>query len=257
MLHCIRQSRWLTLTIPADPFAIHQACLRWLRTILHSKPFIITICLPRSTFKIKTPRTNTEQPPQSESTEPCRPNAVSNSDQSTTITCQAVSEVMDLYQQLQHPLLCSCHGQQVLQEQQFVGCPVTGRCLSGVQLTLEDSIVQVSMLLLLFCWLLGRSTTQISGLLSVQYMYTPVVHWLEQVCMTMTRPESDQPNHPQMQTCSMCSSVYLCCRWVQRHFCPCHQSRQQYWTRLLVQRLMTINPPMQTFRSYKGSRQDS
>ena len=76
--------------------------------------------------------------------DPNRP--VSKSVQSTTIVCQAVSEVMELFQQLQHPRLCPCHGQQVLQDQQFVGCPVTGSCLSELQLTLEDSMVQVSVL---------------------------------------------------------------------------------------------------------------
>ena len=147
------------LLLTADAFAIHQACLQWLRSMLHSTPRIVTIHLPHSNSDAKTPSTDQHQ----ENMQPNKPQAADERDepcQHAAIVCQAASEVMELSQELHHPLLCSCHAQPVLQAyqqapHQYAGCSVTGSCLSEAQTSTNDSMVQVCVLLALDCCLHG------------------------------------------------------------------------------------------------------
>ena len=154
----------------ADPFAIHQACLRWARSVLNPHPVTVSLHFPSTDPQPATPPAqalpstgpppgvnlhtqlgNSEQPLPDPRPAPDKP-------QHKPIVCRVVSEVAHMSSMLTHPLICTCHSKQVqpssadaLQQSQTT-CPVSGHTLTSAQLKRNDSMVEVcSISLLPYC----------------------------------------------------------------------------------------------------------
>lgn len=142
-----------TAECAADPFAIHQVCLQWLRTVIHPRPFIVSINLPQLSHSISQAEVHLSQPRQQQPVQTKQQNSTDEDargglHQPTRIICQAASEVMGLCHQLDHPTLCPCHGRPTSQAHQqasdsFCCCPVTGACLDKASLQADSGAVQV------------------------------------------------------------------------------------------------------------------
>ena len=163
--------------LDADPFAIHQVCLRWLHPILDPRPVVVTLHLPRPAFIPQAPDTSTPSPPPSKAlaNPPAKakphpalspqkrasllplPDQASFREQSDprpplllSLVCRVVSEVAELSPILDHPSLCPCHGAPVQQSstdarQQFCGCAVSAACFRAFELKRNRSMVQVNL----------------------------------------------------------------------------------------------------------------
>ena len=150
-----------TAECAADPFAIHQVCLQWLRTVIHPRPFILTIDLPQlshteSQAEVHLSQPRHQQPVQTKQQNLTDKDTTGSLHQPGSIICQAVSEVMGLCHQLDHPTLCPCHGRPASQAHQQASdslccCPVTGACLDRASLEAESGAVQVYVFSLLCC----------------------------------------------------------------------------------------------------------
>ena len=168
-------------TFAADPFAIHQLCLRWLHSALHPQPSTITLHLPQppsaphaSATPTPTPLRPSSHPtvdvnakspanvfPSSDLTPnagssagpspsqtPSRSVSASHGSLPVSLVCRVVSEVAELSSSLRHPLLCPCHGDPVHQseshdQQQLFGCCVSGICFQQLELKQGTGMVQV------------------------------------------------------------------------------------------------------------------
>ena len=136
----------------ADPFAIHQVCLQWLRTVIHPRPFIVVINLPQLSHSASQAEVHLSQPRHQQ---PVQTKQQNLTDEDTTgslhqpgsIICQAACEVMGLCHQLDHPTLCPCHGRPTSQAHQQASdsfcCPVTGASLDKASLQADSGAVQV------------------------------------------------------------------------------------------------------------------
>lgn len=165
--------------VAADPFAIHQVCLRWLHSVLHPQPVIVTIQLPRpvsapqASSATTPPHSSTNPPVHGDASSPAKVHplskpvsqcgspaqSVSNQTPSRTLTdpqtalplslvCRVVSEVARLSPCLTNPLLCPCHGEPVHlsspdAQHQLCGCSVSGACFSQAELKKSRCMVQV------------------------------------------------------------------------------------------------------------------
>ena len=166
-------------TFAADPFAIHQLCLRWLHSALHPQPSTITLQLPqppyapqasatpnplgpssnptvdvnaRSPASIRpssnlTPHAGSSTGPSPNQT-PSQSVSASHGSLPVSLVCRVVSEVAELSSSLRHPLLCPCHGEPVHQsashdQQQLFGRPVSGTCFQQLELKQSTGMVQV------------------------------------------------------------------------------------------------------------------
>lgn len=128
-------------------------CLQWLRTIVHGTPAVVAIemsTVDSSSRALSSLRLNPSShycaTTSSQAAVPNHP--ADSSHQLNCIICQAVSEVMSLCQKLEHPEVCPCHAQPVLQTNQqtadgFVGCPVTGAGLDRTDMQTDTSAVMV------------------------------------------------------------------------------------------------------------------
>lgn len=139
----------VTTGCAADPFAIHQVCLQWLRTVLHAKPFVVTIALPQLGQNGVAAISDQHGSGQTEKLDPTEEGTAGKLQQSPLIVCQAASEVMGLFQKLDHPKVCPCHAQPLAQVHQqhpegCCSCPVTGEALAAADLKPDSSAVQVN-----------------------------------------------------------------------------------------------------------------
>ena len=140
---------YMTTEHAADPFAIHQVCLQWLRTVLHAKPFVVTIALPQLGQDDMAAYSDQHESGQTEKLDPTQEGTAGKLQQSPLIVCQAASEVMGLFQKLDHPKVCPCHAQPLAQFHQqhpegCCSCPATGDALAGADLKPDASAVQVN-----------------------------------------------------------------------------------------------------------------
>ena len=137
----------MTTGCAADPFAIQQVCLQWLRTVLHAKPFVVTIALPQLGQDDMAAYSDQHESGQTEKLDPAQEVTAGKLQQSPLIVCQAASEVMGLFQKLDHPKVCPCHAQPLVHQQHPEGCcscPVTRAALAGADLKSDSSAVQVN-----------------------------------------------------------------------------------------------------------------
>ncbi|DBB01934.1 TPA: hypothetical protein ACH3X1_000525 [Trebouxia sp. C0004] len=162
-------------TFAADPFAIHQLCLRWFHSALQPQPSTISLQLPLSPSAPQASATPTPLGPSSNPTAgvnakspgsiPPSSNINPHAGSSTgpllnqtpaqppgslpvSLICRVVSEVAELSSSLCLPLLCPCHGEPVHQsashdQQQLFGCRVSGTCFRQLELKQSAGMVQV------------------------------------------------------------------------------------------------------------------
>lgn len=167
------QSKSRQILDSADPFAIHQVCLRWLHSVLHPHPFTVTLQLPQRAFGAQpsaatTPLDPPNNPHAASSAKPHPTTSIqtspseqplpievppqSQSDMQgllpVSLVCRVVSEVTQLSPHLTHPWLCPCHGGPVLQaspdaQEHFCGCSVSAAGFRQSELKQSRSMIQV------------------------------------------------------------------------------------------------------------------
>ena len=162
------------LGVVADPFAIQQVCLRWLYSILHSQPAVVTLhfanpCLtqggpnapsssevqgtcsslagPDCQAVISTQADAT--PAQAASAPAAAPhdcNAETSLVPPRSLVCRVVSEVTQLSSFLTAPARCACHNTSesaITPQQQSSGHCTSGSCLQCKQLSGNLNTIQV------------------------------------------------------------------------------------------------------------------